>query len=150
MQISPIEAWFPDLASAGYSVTSPPTSEYNCIAWAAGDTGRWWWPTPDPDLTYWPVAVPRERNIESFIQAFETLGFQVCETAELEEGYDKVALYADANGLPTHAARQLPSGSWTSKLGEIEDIQHETLEGLESAVYGSVAKTLRRFRAFSD
>ena len=29
----------------------------------------------------------------------------------------------------THAARQLPSGKWTSKLGDADDIEHNTLEG---------------------
>ena len=28
----------------------------------------------------------------------------------------------DTNGKPTHAARQLSSGLWTSKLGKLQDI----------------------------
>ena len=41
-----IEAAFPALVGTGYFVTSPATPEYNCIAWAAGETDRWWWPDP--------------------------------------------------------------------------------------------------------
>lgn len=61
----------------------------------------------------------------------------------MEQGYEKVALYVDHDGKPTHAARQLPTGRWTSKLGKIEDIEHE-LEGIAGSVYGSVAKILKR------
>lgn len=141
-----IEHWFPALAADGYQLTSPETSEYNCIAWAAGDTESWWWPTPDPDLSYWPPGVPRERTLTRFIEAYRTLGYEPCQTAEAEPDYEKVALYINDKGLPTHAARQLPTGEWTSKLGGSEDIQHTTPDGLTSAVYGSVAAVLRRKR----
>ncbi len=45
--------------------------------------------------------------------------------------------------LPTHVARQLPSGLWTSKLGNAEDLEH-TLDGLAGAVFGHVAAVLKR------
>ena len=40
-------------------------------------------------------------------------------------------------------ARQLPSGLWTSKLGESEDIEHQ-VEGLEGSSYGNVLVYLCR------
>jgi len=40
------------------------------------------------------------------------------------QGMKRLAVYADETDTPTHMARQLPSGHWTSKLGELEDIQH--------------------------
>ena len=40
-----------------------------------------------------------------------------------------VAIY-QSGGLPTHAARQLSDGNWTSKLGPNIDITH-SLSGLE-------------------
>jgi hypothetical protein len=46
----------------------------------------------------------------------------------------------------THAARQLPSGAWTSKLGDWEDIEHNALSGLESSFYGRVSIILKRQR----
>jgi hypothetical protein len=52
-------------------------------------------------------------------------------------------LFVDARGVPTHAARLLPSGLWTSKLGEWEDIEHDLL-ALEGDVYGTVALLLKR------
>lgn len=141
-----IEYWLPALAADGYHITSPATSEYNCIAWAAGDTDGWWWPTPAPDLSYWPPGVPRERTLSRFVEAYQTLGYEPCQNAQAEADYEKLALYVNDRGLPTHAARQLPSGEWTSKLGESEDIRHTTLDGLTSNVYGSVAAVLKRKR----
>lgn len=67
----------------------------------------------------------------------------VCPDAVLEEGYEKVAIYASRGGEATHAARQLPNGRWTSKCGENIDIEH-VLEGLEGPAYGEVAKILKR------
>ena len=60
-----------------------------------------------------------------------------------------MALYGDAGGAPTHVARQLPSGAWTSKLGDWEDIEHQTLASLEerpgaAPAYGKVARILKR------
>jgi hypothetical protein len=52
-------------------------------------------------------------------------------------------LFADADGTPSHAARQLRDGTWTSKLGMSEDIQH-ALEDLTGEVYGSVVHILKR------
>jgi hypothetical protein len=70
---------------------------------------------------------------------------------ELEHGVEKVAIYVDCDGVPTHAARQLADGTWTSKLGEWEDIQHDTLEAMEDREdlglgYGKVGLLLRRQR----
>jgi hypothetical protein len=56
----------------------------------------------------------------------------------LESQYEKVALFAK-DGRVTHAARQLPSGRWTSKLGSDVDIEHE-LYAIEGEVYGTVVQ----------
>ena len=48
-----------------------------------------------------------------------------------------IALYAK-DGLCTHAARRLPNGLWTSKLGYYHDIQHSTPQSLEGYIYGKV------------
>jgi hypothetical protein len=60
----------------------------------------------------------------------------------VEPGYEKVALFALA-GVPKHAARQLPSGRWVSKLGPSEDIEH-ALHDLTGMVYGSVVLVMKR------
>jgi hypothetical protein len=61
----------------------------------------------------------------------------------LEPNFEKIALYAIGN-IPTHAARQLGDGSWVSKLGALEDIQHAAFFELEGAAYGKVVCFLRR------
>jgi hypothetical protein len=138
-----IEAEFPNLRTTGFAVVGPTTPGYNCIAWAAGDTQRWWWPD-DQGMYYWPKGVPRAETVESFIQAFQLLGYEPCDNSEYEPGFEKVAIYTDASGAPTHMARQLDSGAWTSKLGSEHDIDHPTLHGLEGTYYGSVALMMKR------
>ena len=138
-----IERGFPKLSSVDYDITSPRDVSYNCIAWAAGDDTRFWWPHV-MGSGYWPSGVPRETTLEAFTAAFESLGYEVCRTAQLEGGYEKVAIFADG-GTPTHAARQLASGLWTSKLGNDVDIQH-VLDGVEGAWYGKVVRFMKRPR----
>lgn len=136
-----VERYFPALIGSGWQPTSPRAPGYNCIAWAAGDSARWWWPS----LGYfWPLGIIRDVSLDAFIAAFETLGYRVCGSTELEEGIEKVAIFAQV-GEPKHAARQLPDGSWTSKLGKNIDIAHQ-LQSLEGQEYGTVAVVLARQR----
>jgi len=137
-----IKASFPNLQDNDYEVTSPQTREYNCIAWAADDMENWWWPSADD---HWPDGVPRVNTVDNFILAFQRLGYDVCDDGALQVQFEKVALYANANG-PQHMARQLPSGAWTSKPGSEWDIQHPTTESLSSDTYGEVVLFLRRPR----
>jgi hypothetical protein len=141
--VTPLEELFPGLAGGAYRITSPPARDYNCIAWAAGDAARWWWPGPNLREEYWPPGIPREPTLSAFQEAFGLLGYRLCESDDLEPGFEKIALFADAQGRPTHAARQLLDGSWTSKLGKREDIEHR-LRDLTGAIYDSVVRVFRR------
>jgi hypothetical protein len=43
----------PRLTPDNHRPTSPAAIDYNCVAWAAGDTENWWqpgvfWPAPTP------------------------------------------------------------------------------------------------------
>ena len=136
---------FPDLNSKNYRITSEATKRYNCIAWAADCDTMWWWPTK---FYFWPENVAREETGSAFLAAFETLGYEKCENGLLEAGYEKVALFADPNTyLPTHAARQLSDGRWTSKLGEEKGIEHEKAEDVSGPSYGNVVQFMRRAKA---
>lgn len=137
-----IKSHFPNLVDDEYEVTSPQSREYNCIAWAAGDTENWWWPSADD---HWPDGIPRRNTVVSFILTFQFLGYEVCDDGNFEAHYEKVALYANAKG-PQHMARQLASGVWTSKLGPEWDIQHLTAQAVEGEAYGEVVLYLRRPR----
>lgn len=120
---------FPNLKESDHTVTSEATEDYNCLAWAAHDNTQRW----DPDELeqyYWPPGVRREVELGAFKEAFRTIGFEDCDDASLEAGIEKVAFYATANDRPTHVARQLEEGNWTSKLGYLEDIEHINLECL--------------------
>jgi hypothetical protein len=87
--------------------------------------------------------VPRELTRTAFISAFVLLGYVICDAEELEAGFQKIALFADEHGMPTHAARQLPNGRWTSKIGKAEDIEHD-LRDVEGVLYGSVVLVMKR------
>ena len=141
MSASHLEALFPALAASQYSVTSPQDRRYNCIAWSAGNVRAWWWPAPGG---YWPPGLPRALSVESFVRLFGSLGYAICDDDVVEEGFEKVALYVGADGMPSHVARQLPSGSWTSKLGRLEDIEHASPDGVCGDQYGSVGRIFRR------
>jgi hypothetical protein len=133
---------FPGLKSVGFRVTSPLEIDYNCVAWAADDTTRCWWPDA---RHYWPPGLPKEDTLDAMERGFELLGYTRCAEANFEPGFEKVAFFADADGRPKHAARQLPNGMWTSKLGGWEDIEHE-LHGLSGVHYGRVARLMKRPR----
>jgi hypothetical protein len=78
----------------------------------------------------------------AFIQTYELLGYERCHSAEQEAGFEKIAVY-ESNGVPTHAARQLETGVWSSKLGNLEDVEHG-LDALEGQLYGRVSTFLRK------
>ena len=64
-------------------------------------------------------------------------------TTALEQGFEKVALYGTALEY-SHAARQLPSGKWSSKLGKDVDIEHDTPNDVAGGVYGEVMQIMKR------
>lgn len=142
---SHLEQRFPNLRTGEYSETSAQTREYNCFAYAVGIVDQWL--SPDPDYSW--ISDNREETIAGYIEAFRNKNFEICASGDIEDGFDKLALYAHM-GVPTHVARQLPDGTWTSKLGCLEDITH-TLNGLTGTPnpylpYGQVVQFLRRHR----
>ena len=122
-------------------ITSEATGLYNCIAWAASDSKRWWWPSPN---VYWPGKPKKEDRaptLNEFLKTFATLGFAQVSSTAFEAGIEKIALYGQG-GLVSHAARQLGDDSWTSKCGTLADVEH----GLDQMVasYGPVMAILAR------
>ena len=93
---------------------------------------------------YWPDNAPREVTLDAFLTAFSLLGFEICSSDLLESGVEKIAIYVNARGEPTHIARQLNNGRWTSKLGKSVDIEHAFDSLNNSNLYGAVARILRR------
>ena len=130
---------FPRLNPTNHRITSKASRRYNCIAWALGDDSQWF----DPMVAdaYWPEDLPKELTLDSVVELFRQAGYEICSDGRLQAGYEKIAIYTNDGG-PTHAARQLENGRWTSKLGNYHDIEHDSLEALNGdgyGEYGSVA-----------
>ncbi len=133
---------FPNSKIDPFLVTSPKSANYNCIAWAYEDDSKWFWPDSS-NIYYWPNDIPREEKIDSFIKLFNNIGYEICSNGDVEKDYQKVAIYSDKFGKPTHSARQLENGFWTSKLGQYFDVTH-TIFSMGDGVYGNVAVFMRR------
>ena len=134
------ESCFPRLAADGYRITSDPSEEQNLsvtrrIDRANGGTQR---------KMMFGRMVCRETILSvRLLLFFSTLGYALCDSGTHEAGYEKVAIYSDGDEY-THAARQLADGSWTSKLGPDDDIEHPRPESLAGGKYGSVVRMLKR------
>ena len=48
---------FPDLTDNKHALTSPRTINYNCVAWAAQNTQRWWQPG-----VFWPIETSQDEH----------------------------------------------------------------------------------------
>lgn len=121
---------FPRLQGTGYNVTSRYKTAYNCVAYVAGDREHWWEPEARGGW-YWPPELPLEDfRVENYIRCFEGLGFRSCQSRELEDGIEKIAVLVHDDGEFSHVALQLIDGWWSSKLGVYEDISHASVEHL--------------------
>jgi hypothetical protein len=140
---------FENISAGDFECKSDRDFRYNCIAWAVGKTHQFWWPLDEPHSNYWwpdglKKALPDEETVNHFIEAFATEGYRRCLNGKLSRRYEKIVLFVDHNNKPTHAARLLPTGIWTSKLGEDEDIEHVTLGCLEGKSYGHTKMFFKR------
>ena len=109
---------FPHLKN--YQITSPADYRYNCIAWAAGDANNWWQPSGAPYF-FWPGTAAGD-SLENCVKTFYLLGYQEETDAVCEPGFEKVALYADADGLlPT------PPGNRKTVSGQANWAKPKTL-----------------------
>ena len=89
------------------------------------------------------MPVPTSWSVqEAFEALFAAQGWVEAADDSLEQGFEKIALYAN-RGTITHAARQLPAGEWTSKLGRDVDIAHSVGE-LDGPQYGAVIKFYKK------
>lgn len=135
---------FPNLNPDVARRTSEEDPTYNCLAWAAGDARNWW-----DGNRYWPEGCKYKKTVEAFVKAFETKNYVKCADGALEEGFEKIAIYARAVAdfqVPTHAARQLEDGRWASKLGKDIDIEHLTVDAMAGGAYGEPVCFMKRPR----
>lgn len=145
-----LEQCFPALTAGNYELTSPKDEKYNCVAWAVGDTSNFW---DDVSIKgyrikgyYWPQGVSAD-TLDGWKRVFELHGYSECNSNAFDSEFEKIAIYVDTDGNPSHVARQTETGEWTSKLGKGFDIRHKTLdalEGHEGDEYGKVAVIMQR------
>lgn len=136
------------VALSASDITSEHTPNYNCIAYAAEVYSIPWWPylpsMPQAAYTDWPITPEWPPNVQNFISAFRTCGFEPCKNGKLQLGYEKVAIYVDGD-KPQHMAREKGDGIWHSKLGGCQDIRHYTLEAVEDYCgYGKAEYFMRK------
>jgi hypothetical protein len=133
---------FPNSQREPFTKTSDFDTSYNCIAWAAEDSSRWY--EPDPvGIFFWPVGIPRNYSIKAYIALYQYLGYECCDDGEFEAGYEKVAIFSVDNVTASHASRQLNVSSWTSKLGKDMDVSH-SIFSISGGYYGNVVQFLKR------
>jgi hypothetical protein len=125
---------FPGIPFNTLLIKSPWDDDYQCIAWSEGYTDRLSWPS---EGYAWPKGLPladppETATVDHFLQRFSYLGYKPCGLDDsFQFGYQKVAIYANEQGV-THMARQHLLGvGWLSKPGKMEDILHRNLADLE-------------------
>ena len=133
---------------SNWRVTSKNDPRYNCIAWAAVRSNVWWSPSEKrlPGVE-WPFNLPPNFEPSTLVKLYEHLGYEICESDSCENGFQKVAVYTkteNGKAIWTHAARQLRSGMWTSKLGQAWDIEHSSPDTICNVDYGIVHAIMKR------
>lgn len=151
--------WFASELAALYprmvgrcELESPPSPRYNCLAWAVGESRRSWFPHGDPDsgAWHWPLNdAPRgdgALGLDQVLRAFATASYASCADGSLVVGFEKIALYVDAEDCVLHAAWQREDGRWWSKLGDQHDVLHEDPEAPVGALVCRIGQWMQRPR----
>jgi hypothetical protein len=128
-----LESLLPGLRGSGCVVTSPEDIRCDGLAWAAEDEEHWWWPNED---SHWPEEAAREETIAAVVAAYGVLGFVSGEGLLVEQEYEDMVIYTSRDGTPTHVARQLQFGLWSSKRGLLQDVEHRTVAFSLSRIAG--------------
>jgi hypothetical protein len=131
---------FPNSFIEPLTITSPETPQYNCVAWALGDTEHWW----EADEDYlWLDTSEFDNSLSTMQSFFHYFGFKPIDKPNFKNKIEKIALFSDDGIYCTHVAKQLSTKIWTSKLGVSHDVTH-TLAALEEGIYGNVVMILQK------
>ena len=144
---------FPELGSDPFfRISSPLTTDYNCIAWAMGFTDRWVENTSttlvntvNARFIWWPPGVKDSRECDALIKAFEAIGFEITNDGGYDPIFDKAVLYTDGKGW-THASRITGLGEEHSKFGEGWDAYHGK-DKFRNTDYGEPYAIMQRLHA---
>ena len=117
------------------------------MAFANQDERHWWQAGLNGGRYHWPEKIPD--TLDGWTQIFIDQGFEVTNFREIEEGFEKVAIYIDFRDLlPSHVSFS-DGVAWKSKLGRSVDIEHlslDLLEGDQAWEYGIVERVLQATR----
>jgi type VI secretion system secreted protein VgrG len=127
-----IQRGFPRLGG-NFEVIGEATQRYNCIAHSLGTHERW--VNPETGPSHAPLSGMDRLYADKGYYREHELNWRA------ESGLEKVVLYATLNpdgtiDQVTHAAHQERDGTFTSKLGQLPVIRHETPEALRGPTYG--------------
>jgi hypothetical protein len=131
---------FPHSEIDPFILTSPEDANYNCVAWALGDTENWW--EPDEDY-FWLEGLDFDDTLQTVQRLFEHFGFEAITHPNWENQLEKIALYSNDGIFCSHIAKQTIDGNWTSKLGVSFDVNH-SLTTLKEGIYGYPAVILQK------
>jgi hypothetical protein len=127
---------------ANFEFASPVDPNYNCLSWALSYNDKY---LEDYKGAYWPWKGVPDDTVDGWATVCELHGFFVCDGEHFEPGFEKIAIFEDAEGV-SHACRQDKNSLWKSKLGGWgPDIDHADLKILEDG-YGTVGRILKRPR----
>ena len=96
--VTHLEDLFPGLRGTAFRATSPKDPVYNCIAWAAGETQKWWWPDLDA-VKFWPSGIERAETREAFEKAFASLAGMVQQSGRKGDPGRKRCVCAPRNAI---------------------------------------------------
>ena len=130
---------FPNLGN--YKVLDASNKSYNCISHTLGVHHHW----------INPRTGPANAPLAPMDQLYNANGFQRQPNVDLrpDPNLQKVAVYATkypdgSIKKVTHAALQQPNGTWTSKLGQLPLVQHQSPWSVSGPTYGVPVATYVR------
>lgn len=136
-------AQWPKLVDGSFEYRSEFSIRYNCASWAVNETHR----LIDSYGYWWPDDLERTHTAENYADLYRKyFDFEDCNDGRLEKGVEKLAIFAKKNGEFKHIARQLENATWTSKMGDYEDIDHKDLHTVADGEYGRIVLFLKRIR----
>lgn len=99
-------------------------ADYNCLAYALGDTSRWIWP--------WGSSNPSTDTVKTYLK---NLDYTVTSTSGSSKKKLRMVVYS-LNGGVTHFSRTTSNTTCRAKWGACELFSHSNLDPYTNNVYG--------------
>jgi hypothetical protein len=141
MSMEEIQRIFPLLTPENHRRTSDADFNYNCLAFALGDSKNWWDP-PAQFGYYWPPGFSPDHKVDTVVKIITLHGYIIDLAKHEVPTSEAIAIYADGENW-THFSKYR-DGQWFSKIGEDHDISHSSLDILEGNFFGEVVRILSR------